>query len=69
MKKMLDFVKTTILGGLVAIVPIAVLLVSLGMVLGILIDITTAMADVLPYSAVASTTIIFGVALVALAGI
>jgi len=66
MKKIFEFLKTTMLGGLVAVVPIAILIVSLGMVLGILIDITTAMADVLPYGALANTAIIFAVAVVAL---
>jgi len=68
-KNVVDFMKTTILGGLVAVVPIAVLIIALGVLFGILVDITTAMADVLPYGGVANTAIIFGIALVSLVAI
>lgn len=66
MKKIVHFVKTTVLSGLVAVIPLAVLFISLGMLLGVLIDFTTAVADVLPYGAVANTTIILGVAVLLL---
>ena len=66
MKKMLEFVKTTILGGLVAIVPLAVLLVALGMALKVLIDIATVLKDVLPFAPLVNTAIVFGVAVIAL---
>ena len=66
MKKMLEFVKTTILGGLVAIVPLAVLLVALGMALKVLIDISTVLKDVLPFAPLVNTAIVFGVAVIAL---
>jgi uncharacterized membrane protein len=68
-KKIVNFVKTTILGGLVAVVPLAVLFISLGMLLGVLVDFTTAMADVLPYGALANATIILGVAVLLLVAI
>ena len=69
MKKMLDFVKTTVLGGLVAIVPLAVLIVALGMALKVMVDIMNALKGVLPFSPLVNTAIIFGVALVALVAI
>jgi uncharacterized membrane protein len=65
-KKTLDFVKTTILGGLVAIVPLAVLIVSLGMILQVLLDISVVLKDVLPFPPLINTVIVFAVAAVAL---
>lgn len=69
MKKLLDFLKTTLLGGLLAVVPIAAVLVALGMVFKVAVDVITAMADVLPYSPLANTAIIFGLALVAVVAV
>ena len=49
MKKLIEFIKTTALGGLVLIVPIAVMAVAIGYLLSLLISINNTISERLPY--------------------
>ncbi len=64
MSKLVEFVKTTAIGGLVVIVPFAVLIFALNQVLQTLIALTGSAANALPFATLADTKMVLVVAVV-----
>ena len=67
--KLLEFAKTTFLGGLVLIVPLAVLLISLGYLLSLLISLNSAVAEYLPAGFFGRPEVVFAIAVVTIIGV
>lgn len=51
MQKVVNFIKTTVLGGLVLIVPLAVVTIALGYIFSLLVSLNNAIAEMLPTEA------------------
>ena len=62
MKKIIEFIKTTALGGLVLIVPIAVIAVALGYLISMLVSVNNAMSKYLPYEIFGNPAVVMAAA-------
>jgi len=63
MKKIIGFIKTTALGGLVLIVPLAVIAVAIGYLLSLLVSINNAISEYLPYEVFGHPAVVMAVAI------
>jgi len=66
MKGLIDFIKTTVIGGVVVIVPLTVFVIVLGVLLDSLIGLTSKVAEQFPDSPLSSTVMVVLVAVLAI---
>ncbi len=62
MKNVLDFIKATVLGGIVVIIPLSIILLALGSLMGSLITFGESLGDILPFSWLGNTAIVAAIA-------
>ena len=62
MKNLIEFIKTTVIGGLVLIVPVAVLFIALGYVLSLLVRVNNAVAEYVPVEVFGHPAVIIALA-------
>lgn len=63
MKNLIDFIKTTAIGGLMLILPVAVIIFVLGYIISILVSLNNAIAKYLPYEIFDNTAVIMAMAI------
>ena len=63
MKKTFGFLKTTVLGGLVVIVPLAVLIIVLLEILDFMLEVTGKLVELLPFEFLTNPAVVIGLAL------
>jgi uncharacterized membrane protein len=62
MKRLIEFIKTAAIGGLVVIVPVAILAIVLAQVLSTVVGLTKGVADFLPFGELTNTAMILAIA-------